>query len=95
MAHAPAHASGKGVCVICGLEDYTNKHHLVPRKYRKPGQRGRTVKTCYRCHAFIHATFTNKQLAERWNTVKKLRRHVVVRAWVSWRQKMGTENRVY
>ncbi len=91
MGKVPAHAGKRGCCILCGLHDHTNKHHLIPKKLRKQGQRGRTITTCYRCHVFVHATFTHKQLAERFNTIRALRRHFVIRTWLKWRQLIGVE----
>lgn len=89
MGKIPAHAGKRGMCVLCELVDHTNKHHLVPRKLRKVGHRGKTITICYKCHVFVHATFTHRQLAEKYCTIRALRRHFVIRTWIKWRQKVG------
>ena len=57
-------------CPICGrpADQTMSKHHLVPKC--KKGKETVDLHKC--CHGFIHATFTDKELARDYNTVEKL-----------------------
>ena len=57
-------------CPICGREadDTLDEHHLIPKS-----KKGKETVTLHKvCHNFLHATFTNKELAKQYNTIEKL-----------------------
>ena len=62
---------------------YFKRHHLVPRSRGGKGL-GSTVGSCLACHRAIHALFSNKELAERYNTVKALMANERFRKQVAW-----------
>ena len=84
---------GMIVCSFCGREVPLNKrHHLIPRmKHNNRMKRLHTkeelmaqVDSCPSCHKQVHAIFTEKELAETFNTVAKLLEHPEIRKFVDW-----------
>ena len=57
-------------------------HHLTPRL--KGGKNGPTVRLHEICHRTIHATFTETELARRFNTIEALRAHPAIAKFVAW-----------
>lgn len=60
------------ICELCrrvGVNKVT-EHHLTPRE--EGGAKLQTVWLCVDCHKQIHATYTNKELALRLNTLESL-----------------------
>lgn len=76
--------STETVCNLCGLDALSvSKHHLVPK-----AKRGKdTVVVCNECHKQIHSLFTNKELANQYNTIELLKIHPAIKAWIGWRCK--------
>lgn len=81
------------ICSFCGRVVSRNKrHHLIPKmKHNKRMKRLHTkeelaaqVDSCSPCHKQIHAMFTEKELAETFNTVDKLLAHSEIRKFVAW-----------
>jgi hypothetical protein len=62
------------------LDGTFNDHHLVPKS--KKGKE--TVRLHRLCHALIHATFSEKELAQRYNTIEALLQHEAVKTFVAW-----------
>jgi len=62
--------SFEDLCPICyrPYDNTMSEHHLIPKC--KKGKE--TVRIHRVCHDFIHATFTDKELARDYNTVEKL-----------------------
>ena len=60
------------VCELCKREGILKitEHHLVPKE--KGGKNLDTVWLCEDCHKHLHAIYTNKELAIRFNTLEKL-----------------------
>lgn len=57
-------------CPICGrdADDTMSEHHLIPKC-----KKGKETVSLHRvCHDFIHATFTDKELAREYNTIALL-----------------------
>lgn len=63
---------------MCGFEGELTYHHLIPksthtksrkRKYEVSEQ----ILLCEFCHKQIHLMFTNKELADKLNTIEKLK----------------------
>jgi hypothetical protein len=81
------------ICSFCGRQvDRHEDHHLIPRmKHNKRMKRLHTkvelkqkVHSCIPCHDHLHALFTEKELAEIYNTVATLMAHPDMRNFVSW-----------
>lgn len=80
-------------CAFCGRHLIHNKrHHLIPAmKHNKKAKRDytseerkRTVDSCKSCHDHLHALFTEKELAEEYNTVAKILADERMRKFVAW-----------
>lgn len=77
-----------GICQLCGRhvpQSLTGMHHLLPRSHG--GSQEHEVTLCKMCHSFLHATFSNRTLAESFDTLKSLRQDSEVRSFVSWVRK--------
>jgi hypothetical protein len=74
------------VCPLCGRpipgSARQSLHHLVPRL--KGGRDGPVVLLHAICHNEIHATLTEAELARRFDTVEKLRRHPKLARFIRW-----------
>ncbi len=72
------------VCPFCRRPAiHLKRHHLVPRSKGGKGP-GSTVGSCLACHRAIHALFSNKELGERFNTVKALMANERFRKQIAW-----------
>lgn len=72
------------ICPFCKRPVvHLKKHHLVPKSQGGKGP-GSTVDSCLACHRAVHAFFTNKQLAARYNTVKDLMADARFRMMIHW-----------
>lgn len=80
-------------CEMCGrlLVDgpTTSLHHLIPKL--KGGRKGPTVLLHTVCHRFIHATFTEAELARDLNTMAALLEQEPIRKFVAWVSKKNPE----
>jgi len=84
------------ICSICKRNTPTNlveEHHLIPRsiasrnKYAKMSQleNGKeTISVCCDCGNQIHQLFTEKELADTYNTLEKLLSHEQMQKWIKW-----------
>ncbi|OYX45136.1 MAG: HNH endonuclease [Rhodobacterales bacterium 32-67-9] len=74
------------ICALCGRpippDVVQSRHHLVPRL--KGGKGGETVLLHAICHAEIHASLTEAELARDYPTVEALRTHPRIAAFVRW-----------
>lgn len=62
---------------------HLKRHHLTPRS--RGGRGGEVmVDSCLACHRAIHAFFSNKELATKYNTVKALMADARFRQMVRW-----------
>ena len=87
----------EGTCELCERERATTSHHLIPKKvHSKKWARGwftkfemnfRRADLCHDCHSEIHRYFTNKELAQKYNTVEKLLANELVMKFVIWVKK--------
>jgi hypothetical protein len=59
-----------------------SRHHLVPRL--RGGKAGATVLLHAICHAEIHATLSETELARAYSTIEALRAHPRIAAFVRW-----------
>ena len=69
------------------LEGSADRHHLVPRC--KGGRETEYLHLV--CHRKLHSTFTEKQLAEEFNTVEALLGHEQIARFVEWVKKRPPE----
>ena len=73
------------LCPLCErpLSEKPSRHHLVPRTFR-----GReTVNLHMICHIQIHATFTERELLNHYNTIDRILEHENIRKFESWIKK--------
>jgi len=71
-----------GLCPLCGrpLPEKPNKHHLIPRSLK-----GRETVLLHRvCHRQIHATFTERELYNHYNTIERILENQNIRKFVGW-----------
>src|SRR5262245_51938663 len=78
-------------CPLCGrlmvLGPSADEHHLVPKS-----KRGRDKFLVHRvCHTKIHATLTEKELADSYHTWEALREQPEIAAFIAWVQKKPPE----
>jgi 5-methylcytosine-specific restriction enzyme A len=70
-------------CALCERYVRTvSRHHLVPKQ--KGGKHGPTIPLCQPCHSTLHATFTNKELATRYNSIDQLRSAPPLQTYLNW-----------
>lgn len=60
-----------------------DEHHLIPKTFG-----GKETFTLHRiCHRKIHATFTERELLNYYNTFERLRDHTEIQKFVAWVKK--------
>lgn len=73
------------ICVICNREIpddpyYSDAHHLIPKS-----KKGKDVITIHRvCHNKIHSVWTEKELADYYNTPERILSHIEMQKFVKW-----------
>ncbi len=74
------------LCPLCGRpippDVPQGRHHLVPRL--RGGKGGQTVLLHAICHAEIHATLTETELARDYPTIEALKAHPRIAHFVAW-----------
>ena len=61
------------ICELCNRNVSTiTKHHLIP--VEKGGNKFNTIHLCIACHTSLHALFTNRELAARFNSLELIKR---------------------
>jgi len=77
---------GDPICPLCGRPIPPgvpqSRHHLVPRL--KGGKGGETVLLHHICHKEIHASLTEAELAQGFNTIAALRDHPRLARFIRW-----------
>lgn len=81
-------------CALCKRPEQTTRHHLYPRcqhrrlRRKKEGRDSllETVPLCPPCHKRVHQIFSEKELAERYNTLQALLDDERIQRWLSWIQ---------
>ena len=75
-------------CGLCGrlaTNSQLTGHHTVPK------ERGGTAEdielVCAQCHSMIHATFTNRTLADMYNSLKLLKQAPELQGFLKWVRK--------
>jgi hypothetical protein len=67
------------------------KHHCRPRS--KGGTNDDVELLCGMCHGMVHATFTNRTLAELYPTIERLRTAPELSAYLKWVRKQPPTRR--
>jgi Mg2+ and Co2+ transporter CorA len=70
-------------CPICQRELGTvnvDEHHLVPKTFKGKD----TVALHKICHRKIHATFTERELANYYNTIERILEHEEIQKFIKW-----------
>jgi len=70
-------------CPLCNRELGTknvDEHHLVPKTFKGKV----TVRLHKICHRKIHATFTERELLNTYNTIEALLGHETIQTFVKW-----------
>lgn len=87
------------ICQICKRETpdgLMENHHLIPRslskrkkfvKWFKNRDNLVTIKSCRSCSDQVHQLFTEKELAENYNTPEKLLANEKIQEWIKWIRK--------
>ncbi len=84
------------LCELCGLEEATSFHHLIPRTLhsnrwfkknftREEMQNG--IDVCRQCHRTIHEFLTEKELGRNFYTKDLLLEQPDVAKYVAWRRR--------
>ena len=74
------------ICQLCEREvDKLTEHHLVPKA--KGGAKGDTIDICVQCSKQIHAMYDNKVLAQKLNTLQKLKNDTKIKSYINWVKK--------
>ncbi|HEX8551018.1 MAG TPA: HNH endonuclease [Abditibacteriaceae bacterium] len=86
------------ICELCGREvGALTLHHLKPKsrrgKYEKVIELP-TAQICSACHRQIHALFSNRELADEWNSLEKLRSEERMKKFIAWISKQDPNKRV-
>jgi hypothetical protein len=86
-------SSNLEICPLCerpiGDEKNGNKHHLRPKS---KGGKSDVIVVLHRvCHDKIHSVFTNKQLADHYNTIEKLLTNEDIQKFVKWVKKKAPD----
>ena len=64
-----------------------DEHHLVPKTFK-----GRQTVTLHKiCHRKIHATFTERELLNYYNTIERLLEHEQIQKFIKWVAKKPPE----
>ncbi|WP_276497396.1 HNH endonuclease [Pontibacter litorisediminis] len=71
------------VCELCGREvQHLSRHHLVPRE--EGGRYGATADLCQPCHSTLHLTFSNRELAQVYNSIPALQQAEPLQKYLKW-----------
>ncbi|GLI91965.1 hypothetical protein LMG27198_09570 [Methylocystis echinoides] len=79
----PAGGEREQSCPLCARElghIRVTGHHLIPRRYK--GKETRLLHAV--CHRKIHATFTDQELRDHYNSFERLLAHEDIRVFVEW-----------
>lgn len=93
------HAHEVFCCTVCDRVGHMTRHHLYPRETHtlllkrgiaSEAELQETINVCPTCHKTIHRFFTNKELADSYNTLEKLLGDERIRKYASWASKQST-----
>jgi len=80
-------------CELCSREDVElTKHHLVPQNQEGSDEPENIAWLCVSCHRKIHATFSNYELDQFYNTVDKLKNFEEIKSYIKWIQNTDKKN---
>lgn len=83
----------QGICELCGREvEERTVHHLTPKD--KGGAHKDTALLCRACHRQIHALFTNKELADHYDTLGKLKKQEQMQRFLKWIRRQSPHKKV-
>lgn len=98
MTSSPADNPACSLCGRAGLR--LTAHHLIPRTRHKNkrvrrehdrARREQTIPLCTACHAHVHTTLSEKELADDFNTRERLLAHPEIHRFAAWvRTKRGS-----
>ncbi|OKL38844.1 HNH endonuclease family protein [Pontibacter flavimaris] len=78
-----ARKQAEQVCELCGREVLNlSRHHLVPRE--EGGRYGATAELCQPCHSTLHLTFSNRELAQLYNSIPALQQAAPLQKYLKW-----------
>ncbi len=85
------------ICEICGREMELTFHHYIPvtlhsnkkfkKLYEKEYLKTHGIRLCKTCHKTIHVFWTEKELGNYYNTLKRLLENKKFREYVVWIKK--------
>ncbi|SES26547.1 HNH endonuclease [Salipaludibacillus aurantiacus] len=82
-----------GQCEVCTRNEVElTEHHLIPKE--EGGTHLQTAMLCKPCHKQIHNLYTNRELAVRLGTVKKLQNDEQLKKFIKFIRKQPSSARV-
>jgi hypothetical protein len=85
------------ICELCDRQmEFLTVHHLIPRQMakRRGDSMGATIDICGACHKQIHTLFTNRELAQEFNSATKLKHHPGMAKFLHWVRKQDPGKKV-
>ena len=80
-----------GDCPLCGRVMFDgpsiNEHHLVPKSLKGKDK----IIIHAACHQKIHTIFTEKELQQKYNTIKKIKENGEIQKFIKWIKKKDPE----
>jgi hypothetical protein len=74
----------ENICQLCGRHVLKlTRHHLRPKEHGGV----ETALLCSGCHRQVHALFTNRTLANQYDSLEKLRQDSAIAAYITWARK--------
>ncbi|MDO1445613.1 HNH endonuclease signature motif containing protein [Rhodocytophaga aerolata] len=71
------------MCALCERQvQKVTYHHLIPKQ--KGGKHTETVPLCQPCHTTLHVTFSNTELANRYNSIPVLQQAEPLQKYLGW-----------
>lgn len=75
-----------GECPICDREmikgKFVDDHHLIPKA--KNGKYGPKITIHRVCHEKLHSLWTERELAQYYNTAERIREHPEIKKFIKW-----------
>lgn len=79
--------SEKHICELCNREvPFITEHHLIPKE--RGGKHYDTAKFCKMCHTQIHALYSNRELAARLFSIRRLQSDDGIKKYLNFIKKM-------
>lgn len=82
------------ICELCKREGVLRitAHHLIPKE--EGGKDSAVIYLCDDCHRQIHALFTNRELAIRFNTIEKLQKNEKIIRYLNYIRKQPSDKQI-